>query len=275
MVRAWTAAAAGLVALAMTGCSGSAAPPIRDPPKLPPRQLLPTVVVTSTTVVPPAVPPDRVLLIGDSTLEGVLTYQAFGALRGFESTFDAQSCRTLGVPSCGEEPRPPNAVETIGAADGTFDTVVIMAGYDEWWTSFPTSFDAVVAAARAKGASRIVWLTYREGVGYTVPNGATANEAFVKNNVTLRAKVASGAFGDVVLADWFAYTEPTSGWLANDGIHLTKSGAFGVADYISREIAHLDGRACPAPWVAGGAIDEPCPDPDTHAAVDDIRSLYP
>lgn len=80
------------------------------------------VVGTSTTLVPLPEPPKRVLLIGD-------------------------------------KPRPTNSVEAISASAGTFDTVVIMAGYDEWWTSFPSSFDAVVAASRAKGATRILWLT--------------------------------------------------------------------------------------------------------------------
>ena len=37
------------------------------------------------------------------------------------------------------------------AAQGSFDDVVVMAGYDEWWNSFPDSFDEVVDAARGKG----------------------------------------------------------------------------------------------------------------------------
>jgi hypothetical protein len=149
-----------------------------------------------------------------------------------------------------------------------------MAGYDDWWTVFSSSFDQVVAAARAKGARKIVWLTFREGVGYVNPSGASANEAFVKNNETLREKVASGQFPDVVLADWHSYTATTSGWLASDGIHLTVAGSYGAADYISRYLAHLETRACPMPWVAGAAVDVPCPNPDTHGPVADILSLY-
>jgi hypothetical protein len=220
----------------------------------------------------------RVLLVGDSTLLAVRRYSAFDALRGFGYVYDAESCRTLGIPSCGDEPKPPNAVEAIDAAEGSFDIVVIMAGYDEWWTSFPSSFDEVVAASRAQGATHIVWLTYREGVGYTAPDGATANEAFVKNNVTLRDNAASGRYPDLVIADWFAYTaspEVESAWLGQDGIHLTRDGAFAVADYVSRTIAHLEGKPCPVPWTAGGVIETPCPAPDQHAPVADIRSLYP
>ncbi|MGH9134286.1 MAG: hypothetical protein ACRDZZ_10150, partial [Ilumatobacteraceae bacterium] len=194
----------------------------------------------------------------------------------FDPVYEAASCRTLGVPSCGRPPVPPNSVETIDAAIGRFDVVVIMAGYDEWWTTFPSSFDAVNAASRAKGARRIVWLNYREGVGYIAPDGSTANEAFVRNNQTLRDKVASGTDPDVVIADWYGYTSTstTQTWITSDGIHLTFRGAYGVADYISRTLANLEGRPCPQPWFVGGPLDAPCPDPDAHGPPADVVALY-
>lgn len=269
-----------LCALVAAGCAsgGETAGPARFGPPVPQPDQPPTVVATSTTLQPVADPPVRALLVGDSTLLAVLRYNTFEALQGFEYVYDAKSCRTLGVPSCGEAPVPANTVETITSATGSFDVVVVMAGYDEWWTSFPSSFDAVVAAARAQGAEHTIWLSYREGVGYTAPDGSTANEAFVKNNETLRAKTALPEYDDVVLADWYGYSaDPalSDQWLADDGIHLTRTGAWAVADYISRTIAWLDGNSCPQPWVAGGPVDTPCPDPDAHAPVTDVRALYP
>ena len=224
----------------------------------------------------PAVVADasRVLLVGDSTLLAIRRYGALDALRGVDVTYEAASCRTLGVPSCGPEPKPTNALEVIRSAVGPFDVVVVMAGYDEWWTSFPASFDAVVDAARSQGAEHVVWLTFREGVGYTAPDGATANEAFVKNNETLRVKVAGGAYPDVMLADWYGYTTPPGDWLALDGIHITEPGAFGLADYLSRIVAFLDGRPCPMPLELGAPAASPCPHPDTHPRPVDIGSLY-
>jgi hypothetical protein len=231
--------------------------------------------VAATLPVPPLDNgPSRVLLVGDSTLLAVGSYNLLHVFQGFDDVYEAASCRTLGVPSCGRQPVPPNSVETINAVSGRVDAVVIMAGYDEWWTTFPDSFEAVNAAARAKGARRIIWLNYREGVGYTMPDGSTANEAFVKNNQTLREKVASGANPDVVLADWYGYTSATPTWLGSDGIHLTFTGAYGVADYISRTIAHLEGRPCPQPWVDGEPVDAPCPAPDVHGPPGDVGSLY-
>jgi len=233
--------------------------------------------MTATLPVPPNVqPPARALLVGDSTLAGVRWYGTTEALLGYPYVLTAESCRRLATASCrGREGyTPTNAVTAIRNASGSFGTVVIMAGYDDWWTVFSSSFDQVVAAARAKGARTILWLTFREGVGYVNPSGVSANVAFVKNNEILREKVASGQFPDVVLADWHSYTATTSGWLAGDGIHLTLAGSYGAADYISRYLAHLENRACPMPWVEGAAVDNPCPQPDAHGPVGDILSLY-
>ena len=90
------------------------------------------------------------VLVGDSTLLAVGSYGLLHAFQGFDDVYEAASCRTLGVPSCGRNPVP-NSVATINAAVGRFDAVVIMAGYDEWWTTFPDSFEAVNAAALPKG----------------------------------------------------------------------------------------------------------------------------
>ena len=203
----------------------------------------------------------RVLLIGDSTLLAVDKYNGYRALRGFEYVYDAKSCRTLGIPSCGDRPLPPNSVEAISAADGSFDYVVIMAGYDEWWTSFPDSFDEVVSAARAKGAQRIIWLTYREGVPYELLTGEPADEAFVKNNQTLRDKVASGAFPMCCWRSGIRTPRQDNGWISRDGIHLTLEGALGVADYISRWIAFVEGRPCPMPTVPAARSRRPARTP--------------
>ena len=256
-----------ITALAACGADKDAATTVGTTPAQAPA------VTTTATTAPPA--KLRVLLIGDSTLLAIDHYDAYRALKGFEYVYDAKSCRTLGIPSCGKRPLPPNAVEAINDSDGNFDDVVIMAGYDEWWTSFPQSFDEVVAAARAKGARRIIWLTYREGVPYKLLTGERADEAFIKNNQTLRDKVASGKFPDVVLAQWYPHTPLHIGWLTEDGIHLTMKGALGLADYISRWVAHAEGLPCPMPATPGGAIEPVCSNPDPQPPIADLMTLYP
>src|SRR5690606_2045903 len=101
-----------------------------------------------------------------------------------------------------------------------------------------------------------------------------ADESFVNMNAILREKMTSGAFGDVVVADWFKYTLATEEWRSRDGIHLSRTGAFGVADYISRMIASLVGAGCPAPREPGQPAEVPCPNPDLSGPVRDVVALY-
>lgn len=220
----------------------------------------------------------RVVLMGDSTLAGVRWYtNSQHALGGSTFVLDAESCRRLVGASCrGREGRqPPNAVNAIGAIPGSFDTLVVMTGYNDWYTNFDAAFDQVVAAARTKGAEEIIWLTYRERTTYSNPTSGTSQaEGFHIQNEIIRAKIASGSYPDVTLLDWNAYTADRDAWFTSDGIHFTIQGAYGAADYISRAVSSLYGEPCPAPWTVGGAIEVPCSWPDTRADVVDPLAVY-
>ena len=217
--------------------------------------------------------PPRVLLVGDSTLLAVESYNAVEGLEGFEADLEVASCRTLGIPSCGDPPVPPNAVDVISSAQGPYDVVVVMAGYDEWWTSFPESLREVGDAARTQGAETLLFLTFREGVGYIDPAGRTATEAFVRNNETLRAVEASGEIPELVVADWYGYTSGSAAfqWLTSDGIHLTQLGAFAVGDYISRWVAHVLRAGVPRRTRPRRAVPEPGRSGRPAVAVNEVR----
>lgn len=236
-----------------------------------------TTVVTTTTTTTTTTPPEpaRVLLVGDSTLLAVESYETQAALMGFEPVLEVASCRTLGVPSCGDPPLPPNSVEIIGTTEGLVDGVVIMAGYDEWWSTFPTSVEAVMEASRAKGAEWVLWLSFPESVPYRLPDGRSANEAFVMNNQTLRDFAAQPEYNDMILADWATYSSGGNGWITGDGIHLNPIGAYGAADYISRWVASITEGPCPQPLIAGGPVEVPCANPDQLESLPDLQSLYP
>ena len=77
-----------------------------------------------------------------------------------------------------------------------------------------------------------------------------------------------------MLAQWYPHTQTDNGWITRDGIHLTLEGALGVADYISRWIAHLEGRPCPMPTAPGGVLAPTCANPDTQPPIADITALY-
>ena len=219
-----------------------------------------------------AASPARVLLVGDSTLDALDAYPwTQAALEGFEGLVDAASCRRLLRPSCRSDKTgltPNTAVQAIESAPGALDIVVVKAGYNDWFSDFPAEFDAVVRAARAKGAHTVLWMTYNERV-----SRVTAQRAYRENNVDLRRLAPLPDYSDVHLADWFAYSDARQDWFY-DGTHLTPSGTWALADYISRWIAAIEHRPCPRPWTLGGTVSDPCRSPDDGPPVPDPQSLY-
>lgn len=229
--------------------------------------------VQLTPTLPPPVP--RVLWLGDSSLEGLKFYsRSQEAIAGMFYVLDAESCRRLVRASCHSLAgnTPDTALEAIEGAPGSFDAVVVGTGYNEGSNGFGQSFDTIVAAARAKGAVRILWMNYRLRDGLTRA-GTDNNDSYVSNNATLLQKVASGAYPDVFIANWRDYTQPVRDWFVSDGIHYQPTGAFGAADYISRWITFLFDEPCPKPMTPGGPIANPCTSPD-EGIPPDIHGLY-
>jgi hypothetical protein len=230
--------------------------------------------VAATEVTVPAHPAfSRVLLVGDSTLAAVsLLYpQSQSAFIGFAGIVDAASCRRLSRPSCKSAVTlavPNTAVEAILGTPGTIDVLVVKTGYNDWNSNFPAEFDAVVRAGRAKGAHTILWLSYTES--QTSPK---SREAYQENNADLYQLVTLPQYSDVVLADWRAYTAGIDYWTW-DGSHLTEAGSWLQTDFVSRWIAAIEHRPCPAPWGPGGPAYDPCPPPESIGPVPSARSLY-
>ena len=146
--------------------------------------------------------------------------------------------------------------------------IVIKAGYNDWFSDFPVEFDAVVRAARAKGAHTILWLSYNEAV-----SRPTARRAYEENNADLRWLVTRPEYADVLLADWLWYSTPRPDWFA-DGTHVTAAGTWALADYVARWIAAIEHRPCPRPWAPGQASPAPCPPPELIGPVPDPAALY-
>ena len=240
--------------------------------------------VAATEPQPVNVPPGdrRVVVISDSAMAGVRWNGALGGFQGFRAEAMLESCRRLVQSSCrGREgyapPTARNEILGLGQA-GREDILVIAVGYNDWHDRFASDFDAVVAAARVRGFRHVAWVTYRSQVGYTLPGTGGSRSNYGEMNRILGEKIASGDFPEVRLWDLDRYTQPTpAGWFAGDGVHETRLGSWGVADWISRHVRAFDDRPCVHPWAPGAAIADPCPHPDalpTTSGVPAIASLY-
>ena len=223
-------------------------------------------------------PPDRALLISDSAWLGIHFYGTVDAVQGFPHTLALASCRRRVVRSCTNYDGfvPVTLLDVVAAERDTYSTLIVATGYNDGDRAFETEFETIVSTARDLGYRRIIWVTLRSnGVTYESPGDVGFAEVFARNNATLARLVASGEYPEVVVADWAAYARDRAEWFAPDGIHLRTGGTYAASDYISRKVAHLDGRACPEPVRAGVPADDPCPDPDHTGAVVDLASVYP
>jgi hypothetical protein len=231
--------------------------------------------VTATEPPRPNVPRTvSVLLIGDSTLAALEVVTASQrALQGASFVVDAAPCRRLLLPSCKSAFTlrvPTTAVEAIRAAAVAPEVLVVKAGYNEGSSAFRDSVVAVLSAARSRGVRTVVWLTYSEGTRGQL-------RTYELNNTVLRGLRDSGAWPELVLADWRTYAASSSGWYSADRVHLQGTGAWATSDYIARWVAHVTHRPCPQPWTPGEAVDDRCANPDTVAATRGtpaLRSLY-
>lgn len=220
------------------------------------------------------------LVIGDSSAAGMRwTGGATAALRGAQFTLDLESCRRLVEPSCNgrEGYTPSTALEALRFhAAGNHDTLIMATGYNDMDRDFNLAFDLIVAEARAQSIDTILWATYRQDVGYQLPNGASS--AYAAMNDALALRILSGQYPELELLDWWAYTRDATDWLSSDGVHFTRRGAFGMADLISRKLASLDGRPCPVPWELLTVPADPCPPPlderERRGGVPGVMLLY-
>lgn len=223
-------------------------------------------------------PPTPAVVIGDSAIAALRWVpNASSAIVGFDHTLDLESCRRLVIESCrGREGRaPPNLREALEFHGDNYTTLVVATGYNDSSFGFAGAFVAIVADARELGYDRIVWWTLRSDVDYVSPDDVGSHATYATNNATLHRLLGTGAFPDVVLADWAGYTAGKIEWFATDGVHYRAVGAWAAADYLTRKMAHLDGRACPVPLTPFEAPLDPCPDPDQTGPVADVEALYP
>lgn len=221
--------------------------------------------------------PRPALLVSDSAWLSLRIYGSIDGVQGFRHVLDLASCRRRVSPSCRnfDGSVPITLAEELEVHGGHFHTLIVATGYNDSDHDFVGDLDQIVTRARGLGYDRVVWLTLRANVSYTSPDTTGFAQVFANNNRHLAEIVDEAAYPELVMADWATYARDRDDWFAPDGIHLRTTGSWAAADYLSRKLAHLDGRPCPQPTAAGLVRPDPCPDPDAAAPDVDLPSLYP
>jgi hypothetical protein len=174
------------------------------------------VVLAPTSAGSPSRP--RVTVIGDSVTASFdyvpAAKQYLG--KGLDLRSDAVVCRRLVAASCVfKGSTPATALQVIGAHGRSLGSVVVVnVGYNDWAAVYDV--DRVMRALAEAGVTTTIWVTLRE---------TTAN--YARNNARVRA-AARRWRKSLVIADWNAHSRGRP-WFREDGLHLTSSGAMGLA----------------------------------------------
>jgi hypothetical protein len=127
----------------------------------------------------------------------------------------------------------------------------MMTGYNDPGTTFATSVDAIVAAARRQHIRVVIWLTLRTAeVAYPRRDFTSTSYGFEDNNRILLQK-SRQYLGRLQIANWAGHSADRSSWVASDGIHLTATGAAAVSRFIANQVDRVFAGAAitpPAPW---------------------------
>ena len=192
--RRWAAvlASAGLVLLALVG--GAAAQPGSKP---------------------------RVTVIGDSVTASFNYVPAATHYlgKGLDFHSDAVVCRRLVAASCPFQGTTPSTALQVVDAEGRLlgPVVVINVGYNDWAAVYDV--DRMMRALKAAGVHTVIWVTLRE-VG-------TYASIYKQSNARIHHADRKWR-NSLVVADWNRYSRGKP-WFGSDGLHLTPTGAFGLA----------------------------------------------
>ena len=179
----------------------------------------------------PAAPAPRsdVTFVGDS-ISASLDYvpSARRVLTGaFDTRFDLAVCRRLVTEGCSFQGKAPttalDAVRAHGRSLG--DVLVVDVGYNEGSTGYRAGMRRIIRAARAQGASGVVWVTLRE-----------ASPVYRPTNAAIRRE--AGRWRAVAVADWEAASRGKP-WFREDGLHLNAAGANALARLVREHVARV------------------------------------
>ncbi len=144
--------------------------------------------------------------------------------RGFRLRVVADVCRRLAYPGClgGTPPSALDVARSLGSGLG--EAVIINVGYNDEARVYDVP--AMLSALKQAGVRAVVWVTLREQRSYFGPI-----------NDRIRAAARNGGPDGMVVrvADWNAYSAGRP-WFAADGLHLSATGALGLATLLREQL---------------------------------------
>jgi lysophospholipase L1-like esterase len=136
--------------------------------------------------------------------------------------FELHPCGRLTQPGCLQNP-PPSVLATVRALGRRIGpTVVVFIGYNDSPAIYRSGMPVVLKAMWRRGVQHVLWLTLR-----------AVNKQYVDINHAIYAAEPKWRPAMTVL-DWNHYSAPHRSWYAEDGIHLSGTGAVGFATYVQR-----------------------------------------
>jgi hypothetical protein len=180
------------------------------------------VTAVSAAAAPSAKKPLQATFVGDSVSASITYVSAAQAQleRGLNVRLDLAVCRRLVQPSCPYQGSTPStalqAVQAYGHSLGK--VLIVKVGYNEASAGYAKGIDEIMRAARADGATGVVWVTLRE-----------QSSIYHATNVQIRK--AAKRWPQLVVADWNAYSTGKP-WFGPDGLHLSTRGATALATFL-------------------------------------------
>jgi hypothetical protein len=166
--------------------------------------------------------PVRVTFVGDSVPASIMYSPRAKSIlaRGLATRLDLRVCRRLATASCSYQGSAPTSalqsVQSLGHALG--EVLIVDVGYNESSSGYRDGIDRVMRAARAQGASGVVWVLLRE-----------TRDIYRETNAVIRS--AQKRWPQLLVADWNAYSHGKP-WFSSDGLHLGVTGADALAAFL-------------------------------------------
>jgi len=165
----------------------------------------------------------RVTLYGDS-VAAALSYQATARKtlgKGLDLQIDAKVCRRLAETGCPYKGDRPESVLSLVTqpAKPLGSVVVIDVGYNDVPSDYGSDIDRVMQALVRQNVTTVIWVTMQE-----------RRILYRTTNAAIRA--AAKRWPQIRVADWDDASGAKPKWFVDDGLHLTSSGAIGLARFL-------------------------------------------